>query len=221
MTLRAGYSRSLGPFLPHSTPVRLGKKEGLELHRLEGPPVNGRGGRGKKQAVPIRKRKTPSRPPGLGITHVRPRQARLTDDKTEAQRGRIFIRRSRPALWHAQRNLKKQQHHHCHYCCSNTGHLPSRFLLDGCADLHNGPARQQCWDSGFHFSRRGDSGAARGKGRVILSPSHVARDSVLLGLLFIWTCNKQQRRQWEPTPVLLPGKSHGRRSLVGCSPWGR
>ena len=30
-----------------------------------------------------------------------------------------------------------------------------------------------------------------------------------------------QRRQWHPTPVLLPGKSHGRRSLEGCSPWGR
>ena len=29
-----------------------------------------------------------------------------------------------------------------------------------------------------------------------------------------------QRRWWHPTPVLLPGKSHGRRSLVGCSPWG-
>ena len=29
-----------------------------------------------------------------------------------------------------------------------------------------------------------------------------------------------RRRQWHPTPVLLPGKSHGRRSLVGCSPWG-
>ena len=28
------------------------------------------------------------------------------------------------------------------------------------------------------------------------------------------------RRQWHTTPVLLPGKSHGRRSLVGCSPWG-
>ena len=28
------------------------------------------------------------------------------------------------------------------------------------------------------------------------------------------------RRQWHPTPVLLPGKSHGRRSLLGCSPWG-
>ena len=31
-----------------------------------------------------------------------------------------------------------------------------------------------------------------------------------------------RRRQWRPTPVLLPGKSHGWRSLVGCSrPWGR
>ena len=29
------------------------------------------------------------------------------------------------------------------------------------------------------------------------------------------------RRQWHPTAVLLPGKPHGRRSLVGCSPWGR
>ena len=29
------------------------------------------------------------------------------------------------------------------------------------------------------------------------------------------------RRQWHTTPVLLPGKSHGWRSLVGCSSWGR
>ena len=29
------------------------------------------------------------------------------------------------------------------------------------------------------------------------------------------------RRKWQPTPVLLPGESHGWRSLVGCSPWGR
>ena len=29
-----------------------------------------------------------------------------------------------------------------------------------------------------------------------------------------------RRRQWHPTPVLLPGKSHGQRSLVVCSPWG-
>ena len=30
-----------------------------------------------------------------------------------------------------------------------------------------------------------------------------------------------QRRHWHPTPVLLPGESHGRRSLVGCRLWGR
>ena len=30
-----------------------------------------------------------------------------------------------------------------------------------------------------------------------------------------------RRRQWQPIPVLLPGKSHGWRSLVGYSPWGR
>jgi len=30
----------------------------------------------------------------------------------------------------------------------------------------------------------------------------------------------RRRRQWHPTLVLLPGKSHGRRNLVGCSPWG-
>ena len=30
-----------------------------------------------------------------------------------------------------------------------------------------------------------------------------------------------RRRQWHPTSVLLPAKSHGWRNLVGCSPWGR
>ena len=29
------------------------------------------------------------------------------------------------------------------------------------------------------------------------------------------------RRQWHPTPVLLPGKSQGWRRLLGCRPWGR
>ena len=38
---------------------------------------------------------------------------------------------------------------------------------------------------------------------------------------FYWSPNNlARRRQWHPTPVLLPGKSHGWRSLVGCSPWG-
>ena len=28
------------------------------------------------------------------------------------------------------------------------------------------------------------------------------------------------RKKWQPTPVFLPGKSHGQRSLAGYSPWG-
>ena len=36
----------------------------------------------------------------------------------------------------------------------------------------------------------------------------------LFGTVTLW------RRHWHPTPVLLPGKSHGRKSVVGGSPWG-
>ena len=39
-------------------------------------------------------------------------------------------------------------------------------------------------------------------------------------ILILLRIPHKQRRQWHPTPVLLPGKSHGWRSLVGCSPWG-
>ena len=54
-----------------------------------------------------------------------------------------------------------------------------------------------------------------------LKMSHPLKHSFLFaefweGLYTLW-----RRRQWHPTPVLLPGKSHGRRSLVGCGPWGR
>jgi len=34
--------------------------------------------------------------------------------------------------------------------------------------------------------------------------------------LYICVC---VRRKWQPASVLLSGKSHGRRSVVGCSPW--
>ena len=36
-----------------------------------------------------------------------------------------------------------------------------------------------------------------------------------------WVKKIPWSRKWQPTPVLLPGKSQGRRSLVGCRPWGR
>ena len=45
-------------------------------------------------------------------------------------------------------------------------------------------------------------------------------EQVHLLLVFAPLCCSTWRRQWHPTPVLLPGKSHGWRSLVGCSPWG-
>ena len=50
---------------------------------------------------------------------------------------------------------------------------------------------------------------ARGYNYLLISSLYI-----LLSLVSYW------RRQWHPTPVLLPGKSHGQRSLVGCSPWG-
>ena len=46
-----------------------------------------------------------------------------------------------------------------------------------------------------------------------------------IGLMFSFKIKEPNedtwRRQWHPTPVLLPGKSHGWRSLVGCNPCGR
>ena len=48
-----------------------------------------------------------------------------------------------------------------------------------------------------------------------LCQCHISRENIWLRLCCLW------RRQWRRTPVLLPGESHGWRSLVGCSPWGR
>ena len=50
-----------------------------------------------------------------------------------------------------------------------------------------------------------------------LSSSAAYANSDVLGFLFTLYIYIQ----WHPTPILLPGKSHGQRSLVGCSPWGR
>jgi len=59
------------------------------------------------------------------------------------------------------------------------------------------------------------------EGSIMLLPPQVFLQAALLINLTIHTfallC---RRRQWHPTPVLLPRKSHGWRSLEGCSPWG-
>ena len=38
----------------------------------------------------------------------------------------------------------------------------------------------------------------------------------------MYTCGREdpRRRKWQPTPVSMPGKSHGQKSLAGYSPWG-
>ena len=66
--------------------------------------------------------------------------------------------------------------------------------------------------------------------RSTLSRIPSISSKVPLGPVKVWSLSHEscgdsktfgnRRRQWLPTPVLLPGKSHGWRSLVGCSPWG-
>ena len=78
-------------------------------------------------------------------------------------------------------------------------------------------SRQECW-SGLPFPSPGD-----------LHDQWLKPVSCIPGRFStIWPTREahlfkskayQRRRRWHPTPVLLPGKSHGWRSLVGCSPW--
>ena len=56
--------------------------------------------------------------------------------------------------------------------------------------------------------------SVQSKGLKSLLQHHSSKASVLQCSAFFW------REQWHPTPVLLPEKSHGWRSLVGCSLWG-
>ena len=86
--------------------------------------------------------------------------------------------------------------------------LPSRLLLVTCV-----------------FSLFFLVSLARGLSNLLV----FSKNQILVLLIFLYQfsvfkfaafcCNR--RRQWHPTPGLLPGKSHGQRSLVGCNPWDR
>ena len=52
------------------------------------------------------------------------------------------------------------------------------------------------------------------------SPLSQKNDTALPCLFFLLGFTTSWRRKWQPTPVLLPGKFHGQRSLVGYGPWG-
>ena len=69
-----------------------------------------------------------------------------------------------------------------------------------------------------------DPNIRQNKVRVFLSHLHSRNLFSSVALFLKRKCKSSiycQRRQCHPTPVLFPGKPHGRRSLVGCSPWGR
>jgi len=52
------------------------------------------------------------------------------------------------------------------------------------------------------------------------SDSAVKNLSTRQGTQVPWVRKIPWRRKWQPTPVFLPAKSHGERSLAGYSPWG-
>ena len=54
---------------------------------------------------------------------------------------------------------------------------------------------------------------------LILHTNEILRLGNNINLVTLGT--KKRKRKWQPPPVLLPGKFHGRRSLVGYSLWGR
>ena len=74
------------------------------------------------------------------------------------------------------------------------------------------------WDLGKQ------SGSSKHENKILPTPEASPSAALLQSFFFflfieicIFYCFR--RRQWHPTPVLLRGKSHGQRSLVGCSPW--
>ena len=64
-------------------------------------------------------------------------------------------------------------------------------------------------------------GVAKSRTRWATKHTTAQRSEEIMAVKFVAPCTAHRRRQWQTTPALLTGKSHGRRSLVGCSPWGR
>ena len=70
--------------------------------------------------------------------------------------------------------------------------------------------RDQLWIAVIKNNLWGTRGTQGPSLTLYLQPKLEKLDSTIV----LW------RRKWQPTPVLLPGKPHGQRSLVGFGPWG-
>ena len=84
------------------------------------------------------------------------------------------------------------------------------------ASLSMGFSRQEYW-SGLPFPSPGDlpNPGIEPRSPTLQADALTSEPPGKLSSQISW------RRKWQPTPVLLPGKSHGQRSLIGYNPWGR
>ena len=80
---------------------------------------------------------------------------------------------------------------------------------------------REAWHAAVHRVAKSQTQLSDWTGMKGIFKFHQRREK-LVDLLFFFSKSRRylRRRQWHPTPVLLPGKFHGRRSLVGYSPWG-
>ena len=102
-----------------------------------------------------------------------------------------------------------------HSCRHWEDFLCSRLPIQTCQGSFNATEHVRTLQnktSNFNQSPRSNSSLKMRSGRIGLPKS-----TLQIGV----SSSRPRRRRWQPTPVLLPGKSHGRRSLVGCGPWDR
>ena len=99
---------------------------------------------------------------------------------------------------------------HFHFSLSRIGEGNGNTLQ--CSCLEN-PRDGGAWWAAVY-------GVAQSRTRLKQLSSSNSNSSMHLADIFKGFPCGSGRRQWQPTPVLLSGKSHGWRSLEGCGPWG-
>ena len=83
---------------------------------------------------------------------------------------------------------------------------------------HHSSKASTLWHSAFFMVQLSHPYMTTGKTIALTIWTFVSK---VMSLLFNMLSSFVMRQQWQPIPVLLPGKSQGQRSLVGCHLWGR